>query len=232
LRRARPSVSEERGRRREDVVAWPQDAEAREALAGYLDAWQAPGLPLPTLAADLLDFRGADLTGLDLGEAYLFNATLAGVSRVKTNLAKANLNGADLRLANFTSADLYKAEADECLADSAIFRDANLFAVNFGRARLVECDFRGATLNSVRLRRADVSAANLRAASLPDARFGDGEMPTVLTGARMFSCDLAGAHGAVIGPVDVGEHEPTLVDGAELLAWFAAQGAPNVTLAY
>ncbi len=224
-------MAQEHGRRREDVVAWPSDVEAREALESYLDSFATAGDRHPTLGADLLDLRGAELRGLDLASAYLFNTVLAGVNLANANLVRATLSGADLRFADLTGADLYKAEADECLADGAIFREAELFAVYFGRARLVECDFRGATLNSVRLRCADLTRADLRTASLPDARFGDDEDPTVVTAARMFACDIAGAHGTVVGPVDIGEDEPALVDGTELLAWFAAQGAPNITLA-
>jgi uncharacterized protein YjbI with pentapeptide repeats len=218
------------GRRCEDVVAWPRDAEAREALAAYVDSLATAQDPKPSLGGDLLDFRGADLSGLDLSYAYLLGANLAGVSLVETNLVKATLIGADLRLANLTKADLYKAEANECIADGAVFRDAKLLGARFNRASLIECDLRGAELNSARLRGATLARADLRRAKVPDARFGDDEMPTAIEGARMFGCDPLGAAGAVIGPVDVGEDEPALVDGDELLAWFAAHGAPNVTL--
>lgn len=217
--------------RREDVVAWPDDPQAREALGRFLDAVSAKPAVYPSFPADFMDFRGADLRGLDLTAAYMFNAVLAGVNLSRACLHQATLNGADLRMADLTGADLTRAEADECRADGAIFRDANLFAVDFGRASLVECDFRGATMNSVRLLRTDLTRSDLRGASLFDARFGTDRTPTVLGGARLFGADVRRASGAVVGPIDVGEDEPSLVDGEELISWLVAQGAREVTLA-
>ena len=217
--------------RREDVVAWPDDPQAREALGKYLDAASAGTEVLPSFAAAFLDFRGADLRGLDFAAANMFGAVLAGVNLSGACLIRATLNGADLRVADLSGADLTKAEADECIADGATFRDANLFAVFFNRASLVGCDFRGAAMNSVRLRRASLTGADLRGAILFDARFGDEDSPTVLTGARLSRADVRKAWGSVVGPIDVGEDEPSLVDGEEMIAWFAAQGAPEVTLA-
>lgn len=225
----RPVVSQWR-HRREDVVAWPDDPEAREALGKYLDAMSAgPELP-PTFAADLMDLRGADLRGLDLSEAYLFNTVLVEVNLSGTGLVRATLNGADLRRADVTGAKLTKAEAYECQADGATFRDADLFAVDFLYASAVGCDFRGATMNSIRLLGADLTGADLRGASLVDARFGLESSPAVLRGARLFGADVRIASGAVVGPIDVGEDDPSLVDGEEMVAWFAAQGAPEVVL--
>jgi hypothetical protein len=217
--------------RRDDVVEWPDDPVAREALGKYLDVLSAGPEVHPILGADLMDFRGADLRGLDLGGAYLFNTVLAGVNLSGACLARATLSGADLRQANLSGATLTKAEADECRADGAIFRGADLFAVFFNRASLVGCDFRGAAMNSVRLRRANLTNADLREAVVFDVRFGDEGSPTILSGARLFGADVRKAWGSVVGPIDVGEDEPLLVDGEEMIAWFAAQGAPEVTLA-
>jgi Uncharacterized low-complexity proteins len=217
--------------RREDVVAWPDDPKAREALGKYLDAMSTECEVQPTFAADLMDLRGADLRGLDLSEAYLFNTVLVGVNLSGAYLVKATLSGADLRQADLTGAKMTKAEADECRADGAIFRDADLFAVFFNRASLVGCDFRRAAMNSVRLRRANLTGADLRGAILFDVRFGGDDAPTVLTGARLFGADVRKARGSVVGPVDVGEGNPSLVDGEDMIAWFAAHGASEVTLA-
>ena len=212
-------------------MAWPDDPQAREALGKFLDAVSAGPKVFPSFAAGFLDFRGADLRGLDFAAANMFGAVLTGVNLSGTRLIRATLNGADLRMADLSGADLTKSEADECLADGAIFRDANLFAVFLNRASLIGCDFRGATMNSVRLRRANLANADLRGASLFDARFGDEEAPTVLSGARVFGADVRKAWGSVVGPIDVGEDEPSLVDGDKMIAWFVAQGAPEVTLA-
>jgi hypothetical protein len=217
--------------RRDDVVAWPNDPEARDALDKYLDLVSAGYEVHPTFSADLMDLRGADLRELDLSEAYLFNAVLTGVNLVGAYLVRATLNGADLRNADLTRAKLTKAEADECRADDAIFRDADLFAVDFTRARLVGCDFRGALMNSVRLLRTDLTGADLRGARLFDARFGSERMPTLLRRARLSEADVRTASGVVVGPIDVGTDEPSLLNGEKMIAWFAAQGAPEVRLA-
>lgn len=216
--------------RREDVVAWPTDSAARSTLESYLDSFANGQQFPPTLHGPELDFRGADLSGLDLGEAYLFNAVLAGVNLSNAVLVKTTLSGADLRLTNMTGANLTRADADECDATGAIFRGARLLGARLPRARLVESDLRETTLNGARLLGADLTAADLRGATAASLRFGIDDRPTVLSRARLFGCNLFGAGGLVTGPVDIGEHEPTLVDGAELLAWFAAQDAPDVTL--
>ncbi|MBX6748539.1 MAG: pentapeptide repeat-containing protein [Micromonosporaceae bacterium] len=218
--------------RREDVVAWPDDPEAREALGKYLDAMSAEPEVQPIFGAALMDLRGADLRGLDLSEAYLFNTVLVGVNLSGAYLVKATLNGADLRHADLTGAKLTKAEAYQCRADGAIFRNADLFAVEFYYARLVEGDFRGATMTSIRFLGADLTGADLRGAKLVDARFGDEEAPAVLSGARLSGADVRTAWGSVVGPIDVGGDEPSLVDGEEMISWFAAQGAPRVALAH
>ncbi|MBX6748540.1 MAG: pentapeptide repeat-containing protein, partial [Micromonosporaceae bacterium] len=211
--------------RREDVVAWPADPQAREALGRFLDAASAEPEVFPVFPADFLDFRGADLRGLDLSGAYLFNTVLIGVNLSGADLGRATLIGADLRQADLTGANLIKAEAEKCRADGAIFRDADLFAVEFYYARLVGSDFRGARMTSVRLLGADLSGADLRGAKLVDARFGIEDAPAALGGARFFGADVRTAWGAVVGPIDIGEDEPSLVDGEEMIAWFAAQGA-------
>jgi Uncharacterized low-complexity proteins len=217
--------------RREDVVAWPDDPQAREALGKFLDAVSAGPEVFPSFPADFLDFRGADLRRLDFAAAGMFGSILTGVNLSGACLVRATLNGADLRQADLTGAKLTKADAYQCQADGASFRDADLFAVDLTWAGLVGCDFRGAAMNSVRLRRANLADTDLRGAILFDARFGDEEAPTVLSGARVFGADVRKAWGSVVGPIDVGEDEPSLVDGEEMIAWFAAQGAPEVTLA-
>jgi hypothetical protein len=53
-------------------------------------------------------------------------------------------------------------------------------------------------------------------------------MPAILTGARMFGCQLEGAKGAVAGPVLVDEDGAQSLDGTELEAWFGKRGAESV----
>ncbi|GAB3950778.1 hypothetical protein GCM10027614_51730 [Micromonospora vulcania] len=50
----------------------------------------------------------------------------------------------------------------------------------------------------------------------------------MLSGAKMYGCQLEGAKGAVVGPVFVDEGATRSLAGAELEAWFSAQGAESV----
>lgn len=200
-----------------EVRAWPADLEAREALETYLAERAEQDTPLDGME---LDFRGADLSNLDLCCAYLLSATLTGVSLVGADLFSATLSGASLVGADLSGAELGKAEAIECEARTAVFKGADLF----------KADFTGAVLHSANLREAKLSAASfsradLRNADLRCCRFSD----LFLRGARMHGARLDGAGGLVKGPVDVGEFVPRMLDGHELTEWFHAHGAPEVS---
>ena len=78
------------------MLAWPSDPRARVALDTHLSPLTPAQPVLPALHGNFLDFRGADLSGLDLAECGLFSANLAGVSRIKADLERATLNGAKL----------------------------------------------------------------------------------------------------------------------------------------
>jgi uncharacterized protein YjbI with pentapeptide repeats len=216
--------------RRVDVIAWPDHAEPRAALEQYLDELSSGAYSVrPMFAADRYAFIGADLSGLDLDGAYLFNSDLSGVRMVGCALAKANLVAANLDGADLTDAYLYKVEANECSAVGTVFRRANLLGTELWQAALTGADFREAILNSCRLYSADLSLADLRDAFLRDARFGGEQTPTRVDGARMAGATVEAARGVVIGPVDVGDAEPDLIEGAALTAWFHDRGAPDVT---
>ncbi|MEV4123363.1 pentapeptide repeat-containing protein [Micromonospora sp. NPDC049645] len=207
-----------------DVLRWPDSPDAREAL----EEWFADPSPTAYLSGDFLDFRGADLSRLDLAGAYLANSHLVGVRFEEANLGDANLTNAELRGADFSFADLAKAEMVGCSAGEALFRSARLFAVQLDDAVLEGADLRHAILNSAKLYKTDLRGANLELASLRWCTLGGTSMPTVLTGARMFGCQFEGAKGAVVGPVLVDEDATRSLGGAELEAWFAGQGAEHV----
>ncbi|WP_072804130.1 hypothetical protein [Rhodococcoides yunnanense] len=63
-------------RSRDDVVTWPTDPRARRALEEWFNKLDASPAVHPTLAAGELDFSGADLSGLDIGDADWVSATL------------------------------------------------------------------------------------------------------------------------------------------------------------
>lgn len=217
----------------DDVLAWPVDDTARDALSAYLQRSESSaGAMVDGLAAPQSDFRGADLSGLDLSEAYLLGAVLTGVSMAGADLARATLSGAELEGANLSDAKLAKAEFVEAVANRVVLLRADAFAADFSRCELRHADARAAQLNSARLRGADLSHADLREAVLSTARFGNDRRPTLLAHARLGGAVLTGASGVVVGPVDVGTSErPDIRHGAELAQWFADQGAAEVTVA-
>lgn len=211
-----------------DVARWPHSPEAREALEEWFTAVASD--PTSYLSGDFLDFRGADLSTIDLTDAYLVSSCLTGVRFEDANLGGASLNNADLADADLSFADLTKAELVACSATNARFRGARLFAAELDEAVLAGADLRHAILNSAKLYKTDLRGANLEFASLRWCTLGGGTMPTILTGARMFGCQLEGAKGTVVGPVVVDEHGTLSLDGAELEAWFSERGAENIQL--
>ncbi|MFF0150708.1 pentapeptide repeat-containing protein [Micromonospora sp. NPDC005203] len=125
-----------------DVVRWPDNPDARAALAAWLADSSA------YLPGDSLDFRGADLSCLDLPGACLANSQLVGVRFEEANLGAANLANAEARGADFSAADLAKADLVGCVAGAARFRSARLFAVQLDDAVLNGADLGHAILNS------------------------------------------------------------------------------------
>ncbi|MDG4778083.1 pentapeptide repeat-containing protein [Micromonospora sp. WMMD961] len=207
-----------------DVIRWPDSPDARTAL----EEWFAASPDTAYLSGDFLDFGGADLSRLDLAGAYLANSRLAGVRFAEANLADANLANAEMQGADFSSADLAKATLVGCSAGQALFPSARLFSAQLDHAVLAGADLGRAILNSATLYQTDLRDADLELASLRWCTLGSTSMPTVLTGARMFGCQLDGAKGAVVGPVLVDEGTSRSLGGVALEAWFAGQGAADV----
>ncbi|MEU5877000.1 pentapeptide repeat-containing protein [Spirillospora sp. NPDC047279] len=215
---------------REDVRAWPNDSEAAAELADYLEDLNASvGEVAKVLSGEMMDFRGADLSHLMLDEAFLFNADLSDVRLVGASLGRANLGGAILRRSDLTSADLTKAELVECDAQHATFTGATLFSVDFSDADLRSVDLRDAIVNSTSFFQTRLDGADLRNASLRFCHFGHQEAAaTIMTGASIANCAFDEAGGFVVGPVDIGDDETDLLEGAALASWFHAHGAPAI----
>jgi uncharacterized protein YjbI with pentapeptide repeats len=212
------------GRTRGDVVRWPDDSAAREALATYLDALpRDSGNVMEVLDAGGLNLTGADLSGLELLQAEFSEADLNGVRLVQADLDGAWLLAATLRGADLTQASLRKALGRGCDAQDAVLREADLRSAEFEGATLCRADLRKAQLAAAWFPNADLRNADLR-----ETVFGGATSATYLTDARMAGCLLDGATGRVAGPVDVGADAPHLLDGADLQRWFADQGATGV----
>lgn len=113
---------------------------------------------------------------------------------------------------------------------------AELGAARLTGARLVDTDLYGAWMLSTDLSGADLTGADLRRGTFGDTDFRGASLrecrvdSASFRGARLGHCAVAGAAGTIDGPVDVGERSPHWLDGAELAAWFAASGAPGVTV--
>ena len=120
------------------------------------------------------DGERADLSGLDLRDAYLEGANLRGV----------NLRGADLRRANLCEADLSEVDFSGANLDIANLYGANLTGADLSGAYFFEADLRGANLRGVNLRGADLRRANLCEADLRGADLSE---------ANLYGADLSGA---------------------------------------
>ncbi|MBO2465229.1 pentapeptide repeat-containing protein [Actinomadura violacea] len=217
-------MSENFGRTRGDVGAFPRDAAARQALEAYLDALpEDPEGFIPCFEGDGLDFSGADLSGLELLGACLDEAILDGVRLRNAELGRASLIAASMRGADLSGALLRKAQGRACDARNALLVDADLRTCEFEEADLRNSDLRGADLARAWLAGTDLRGADLRACD-----FGGPTSSTALLEARMADSRLDGATGHVSGPVDVGAESPHLLDGDDLQRWFADHGAPEV----
>ncbi|GAA2608298.1 pentapeptide repeat-containing protein [Actinomadura fulvescens] len=217
---------------REGVRAWPKNPEAAAALESYIDDLKASaGDVAEVLSGEMMDLRGADLSHLRLDGAFLFNTDLSEVRLVGASLGRANLSGTILRKSDLARADLTKAELVECDAQHATFAGAALFAADFSDADLRFADLRNTIANSSSFFQTRLDGADLRNASFRFCYFGHQEAaPTVMSGARIANCAFDEAKGFVLGPVDIGDDEPNLVEGAALTSWFHANGAPETTV--
>ncbi|WP_327147123.1 pentapeptide repeat-containing protein [Nocardia sp. NBC_01329] len=211
------------GRTVAEVRNWPVNPIAHRALADYLSALPADPAtesnPSTLLSGSGLDFTGADLSGLDLLGAELSEAILTDVKLVGSDLYTAWLTAADISRADLSRADLRKVQGRGCHAQQAVFRGADLQRADFSVAELAGADFHGA-----RLQRVTFSGADLRRANFSGCTFER----TRLSRARIHGAHVEEAEGLVIGPVDIGEGAPIVLDGLELQEWFHSNGATNV----
>lgn len=124
----------------------------------------------------------------DLGQAYLFEANLAGANLQNVNLSRACLIGANLRGANLTGANLQGAYASGADFHKATLGQANLSGADLSRADLTDAD----------LSQAQVKGANLQTAQLAGACLTDWQIDST----TQFSRDLATAIASENGTTD------------------------------
>jgi uncharacterized protein YjbI with pentapeptide repeats len=122
--------------------------------------------PIRWRQLEKVDLSGADLSGVYLRGALLFNTNLSGANLsgailcdaglVNTNLIRANLSTADLCFAHLNYADLTL---------------ANLSGADLSIAILCDADLSGADLSGADLRGANLINANLSGADVNNTRF-------------------------------------------------------------
>ncbi len=184
------------------LVGWLWQRRERQAMAAsVLHAsgcpWTPPpgnGLRLRGAYLDRVDWREADLPGVDLRRADLSYADLRGSDLARAVLAEADLRQADLsgaRLARVVApkADLSRALLVGCNAEQGTFDEANLDQATLDRSELRGASFRGATLTGASFRAADLSRACLAEAELEGADFSGANFE----GANLSGLKLRGA---------------------------------------
>jgi uncharacterized protein YjbI with pentapeptide repeats len=112
------------------------------------------------------DLSAADLSGLNLSRADMFQATLAGANLVdanlsNTNLAGARLEGSDLRRANCSGARMIGAQLAGANVQEANFAHASLGGADLTHAKVEAAQFANASLERAILTTLDLSKALL-----------------------------------------------------------------------
>ena len=135
---------------------------------------------------------------IDLAEADLGKATLAGVNfsqarLLRANLYQANLSGADLSRANIRKANLFQSNLTNANLNKTSLKQANLHSANLGGASLVEANLSESELGSANMIKADLRKANLHKAKVSSATFRNADMSGVnLAHANINHTDLSG----------------------------------------
>lgn len=132
-----------------------------------LAGWQGilPGRPssLDSVIFDRLDFRAAQLQGINLKQAYLSSVNFSSAKLYGADLQFAHLQNSDMRWADASFATLDGARMQGSLLNYTIFFGANLFLV----------DLRGANLDGTKLHYAYLNGAKLQGARLINIEFNE-----------------------------------------------------------
>ncbi|GAA4624368.1 hypothetical protein GCM10023196_024220 [Actinoallomurus vinaceus] len=201
----------------ESVHAWPYDRAACAALNSYIER-RAEDENVALVGAHL-DFRGADLRGLELHRADFTEATLEGVSFVDCMINHADFTESSIVGAKFVNVEMIGADLFRVSGEGASFVDAWLSGTEAEFADLRSADFRNAFLGGVSFVKSDLTGADLRGAKAEH---------TLFTNCKIADLRLTGLSGTVVGPSLVGS-DTELAD--ELLQnWFHERGA-DITVA-
>lgn len=172
-------------------AARPMTEEANHIARTVLQLARETGVSLAERDFTGVDFRGCDLSGMDLRRALLEGADLRGVDLsgakleqavlARADLREARLDGADLTGANLGAANLEGASLAGADLSTAILMAARVVGASLARARLVGADLldvmwsgidlAGATLDQCVFLKADLEGAHLAGASLVQTTF-------------------------------------------------------------
>ena len=128
---------------------------------------------------EFCDFRGLDLSGMNLRKVCFLRCDLSGGNFARTDLVGTYFTVARLQNASFAGVVVNERVGfEDCFARGADFSGVHLVNADFSGAELVEVDFTGATLE-----RCDFGNA-----SLQNAKFD---------GTRMIDCNVQGARFSI-----------------------------------
>lgn len=135
------------------------------------------------------NLRDAELFRVNLRDAHLIAATLAGANLASSILTQAKLQDADFTGANLRSANLYGVDLRTALLAGANMENANLAAANLEDVRFADANLRGAKLTSAHLTGSSMPRAHLYGADLGNANLAEIDWEN----ADLRNADLRGA---------------------------------------
>jgi uncharacterized protein YjbI with pentapeptide repeats len=148
------------------------------------------------------ELSGANLTKANLRGANLSHATLHGVNFVEAKLGGAVLIHAEMGGTDLSGADLSHADLSGAGLSGADLRTTNLSHAELGGANLIKANLLGANLNYARLIKAELGVAKLAGAHVASADLRAAQ----LRKADLTDADLCGANliGAHLQETDLG----------------------------
>ena len=162
-----------------------------ERIKEGVKVWNRWRLAEPDTRPDLsqANLKDANLAGVDLSRAALWQTDLSGA-----NLAEANLVGADLYGARLCRTNLAGARLDEADLSSTDLTRANLSGAGLAQANLVHANLHGTDLRGADLDWADLSEADLFGGMAEGADFHAADLiRTNLTNANLAGANLTEA---------------------------------------
>jgi uncharacterized protein YjbI with pentapeptide repeats len=205
-------IPDDRNVRPGTVSGWPLDATAAQRIRDYLLSRAQGSREL--LDGRDLDFRGADLSSMDLEGARIMRASLDAVNFGGAILADADLSDASAVGTRFDRAEAMGANFSGLNASTASFAGAELGGLEAMNANFTSADFHGANLRGAAFWDCIMTSVDLRDTLLERTKFYNSR----LTGAH-----VAGASGTASGPSQVADD--VILDAQELEQWFRERGA-------